>query len=123
MITFAPLSVAHRTPSTTAASSAVPSAPRTCTESRLTPAYAVPAMPTALFVVAAAMPASCVPWPCGSVFGSPPVKLTPPMTRPARSGCAALMPVSRTAMVALPVIGMTPFASSKPILGSAHCCP
>ncbi len=67
-------------------------------------------MPMPLFTLAAAIPASDVPWPFGSVFGSPPVKLTPVVTRPARSGCAALMPVSRTAIVALPGIAMLPYA-------------
>src|SRR5437763_4863457 len=43
------------------------------------------------------------------------------MTRPARSGWLASMPVSRTAIVALPVIGTFAYARSHWIFGRAHC--
>ncbi len=63
----------------------------------------MPAMPTALFVAAAMMPAISVPWPFGSVFGSEPSIIDAPATSwPARSGLEASTPVSRRATTALP---------------------
>ncbi len=66
---------------------------------------AMPAMPTPLFVFAAAMPATCVPWSLSSSefpFAQVPVlptQFAPVRTRPLRSGWLAWTPVSTTAMV------------------------
>ena len=49
------------------------------------------------------MPAMAVPWPFGSVVPSEPSRIETPATSwPARSGCEASTPVSRTATIALP---------------------
>src|SRR5947209_7804051 len=60
-------------------------------------------MPVALFTAAAAIPARAVPWPLGSLLGSVPISLMPAAMRPARSGCDASTPVSRTAIFAVNV--------------------
>ena len=60
-------------------------------------------MPVPLSVAAAMMPAIAVPWPFGSLVASAPAtKLVPPTSWPARSGCPASTPVSRTATTAEP---------------------
>src|SRR3989441_373009 len=80
-------------------------------------------MPMRLFTFAAAIPARAVPCPFGSTVGTPPrKKLLPARPRPARSGCKASIPVSRTAIIAVPTIGTVAYAVSHEIFGSAHCC-
>ena len=86
----------------TSLSRPVPSAPRTLTGMIETPSYPTPAMPMPLSVAAATMPAIAVPWPFGSVSRMPPTSDVPPTSLPARSGCEASTPVSRTATVAEP---------------------
>ena len=58
-----------------------------------------------LSAAAATMPAIAVPWPFGSDVEAEPTSDVPPTSLPARSGCEASTPVSRTATVAEPAIG------------------
>src|SRR5439155_1785803 len=65
-----------------------------------------PAMPSALLVAPAAMPATCEPWTNQSEFSvplsgehAPPMQLTPGTHFGARSGCVQSMPVSEMAMI------------------------
>ena len=68
------------------------------------------------------MPAIAVPWPFASVSPSPDPVMTfvPGTTLPARSGCEASTPVSRSATVALPAGVTVSRATSQPIRGSDH---
>ena len=92
---------------------------------------AIPATPTALSVAAPAMPATCVPWPTGSV-GVPSTQPPPRQTaleaemRLERSLCVASTPVS-TIPIGTPIAGAkVPGKSDQPprasMVESAHCC-
>jgi len=112
-MTSAPLSADQRTPAAIS-SKELPSEPSTFTASSRA-SGAVPAIPVPLFVVAAAMPETCVP--CGSpapleagpdsqsplpqppAFSAQPAKVAPPAILPARSGWSRSTPESTTAMV------------------------
>jgi len=60
----------------------------------------IPAMPAPLSPIAAAMPATCVPWPWSSCAVIVPVtKVVPVINFALRSGWFRSMPVSRMAMV------------------------
>ena len=77
-----------------------------------------------LSVCAAMIPASHVPWPEGSVIPLEPSRIdVPGTTLPARSGCKASTPVSRSATLAVPVGVTFPKTWSQAILGSAHWYP
>ena len=96
-MTVAPLSAAQRTPSAIVESKPSPVLSSTFT-GRIRAVQATPAMPTPLLVSAAAIPATIVPWPLSSAaLVSLLTKSWPASTRPVRSGCAALTPVSTTA--------------------------
>jgi hypothetical protein len=112
LMTSAPWSADQRMPAAIS-SKLPPSSVRTLTASRFA-SGAVPATPVPLFVVAAAMPATCVP----CVLGGPalgadsqsplpqpfalvaqPVNVAPPAILPARSGWSRSTPESTTAIV------------------------
>src|SRR5436190_23396969 len=80
-------------------------------------------MPLPLSVAAAAIDASRVPWPLGSVVGSPPKADQPGTSFDDRSSTDASTPVSSTAIVARPLGTTTPWTWSQPICASAHCSP
>jgi hypothetical protein len=110
LMTSAPLSADQRMPAAMSSKEPEPSASRTLT-ARMLASGATPAMPVALFVSAAAMPATCVP--CGSPdpLSAPdcqsplPHGLTfsqtnvaPPAILPSRSGWSRSTPESTIAM-------------------------
>ena len=108
-------------PAMTALSRPVPSAPRTLIGSTRTPSPPMPAIPVPLSVAAATMPASQVPWPCGSVSaGEPSTNDWPGSNLPSRSGWLASTPVSRIATVAVPVGRPWACNASQPMRGSDH---
>ena len=63
--------------------------------------HVTPATPSELLVAAPIVPAQCVPWPSRSCTpeGLLVASIESALTRPARSGCEASMPVSITATV------------------------
>jgi hypothetical protein len=112
LMTSAPWSADHRMPAAIS-SKEPPSSVRTLTASSLA-SGAVPATPVPLFVVAAAIPATCVPCGLGGpasgadcqsplpqpfAFAPQPVKVAPPAILPARSGWLSSTPESTIAIV------------------------
>ena len=79
-----------------ALSGIVPSARTTFATISWADGYAIPTIPWPSRF-AAIIPATKVPWPCGSVLQSPPTKLRPRTMRPAKSGWFASIPESTIA--------------------------
>src|SRR4051794_20523118 len=84
-----------------------------------TPVKPTPAIPSPLSGVAAAIDATHVPCPFGSIAGSPP-KADQPGPVGTSFDCT---PVSSTAIVAMPAGVVVPYTWSQPICGSTHCEP
>jgi hypothetical protein len=98
-----------------------PLAPSTRTGRILAPG-ATADTPVAFPVSAAIVPATCVPWPFGSVLvpSVPATKSLPGSTCPARSGWLASTPVSTTATVTPEPVDFAQ-ASATWILEKSHC--
>lgn len=120
LITLAPLSAAHLMPLTIVAWSPEPTVPRTRT-GMIMALGAAPAMPTPLSVTAAAMPATCVPWPFWSMGSSSLATKSYPLTiLSLRSGWLVSTPVSMMAMTTSSPLAVCQDWGSF-MAGTAHC--
>ena len=105
-MTLAPWSTAKVMPAAMSSSLAEPCESRTLT-GMILPRQAPPDTPCPLLVMAAAMPATIVPWPkSSSGVGSLLTKSHPGTSRPARSGWLSCTPESMMARIieSLPVV-------------------
>jgi hypothetical protein len=123
LMTWAPLSAAHMTPSATSAGFAPSSAPKARTAMIL--AFgATPAMPLRLLVTAAAAPATAVPCPCRSAASKSSLIASYCLAGrklPFRSSWVLSTPVSTMAMV-MPAPCAVFHAVGAPIRRRPHCC-